>query len=427
MKRSIIFLLTLAAVMITGWMGCTPNENNATGKLDFGKEVVSADQLKSIVQDEGEIAAALVTICDASGRIVLEKEPVNFYQFGASFITESLTLEVGTYQLTEFFLIDTSGDILWAAPLEGSELAHLVDRPLPLSFTIQEQKTTTVTPQVVWIGNYTPEQFGYVSFAIDFVGTFCLEVFYDSYCGMIYPDDTMYYENYESIIPPEYASRIEISGGSDNILNSFLMPELNTFRISDAYDSYTILVINCQGDTVFMEAIPKKELLAHKCEAGNPLTISDQPGYPDIIITPEGLHEPTIDQGIFGRITVPVDSSETGAYYSMPLIADLYILPAEYIDSMICYIDETGFIPSGFAYPEPLYIIRSNSDGFFELRMEEGTYMYMVQMPWGGFYIDLYLSSRQGGYIVVNQAEITKLYISIVNYYFDYTTGNMTD
>jgi len=430
MKRSIIGLLALLTVVSFSWKGCTPAENNATGKLEFSKELINSDQLKSLVSDEGDISAALVTIVDASGRVVYEKEPVAFYAFGASFISESLSLEVGEYMLSEFFLIDSSGDIKWASPLEGSELAHLVDRPLPLSFSIKEQETTTVTPQVVWIGDYSPEQFGYVSFSVDFVGTFCLSVFYDSECYQVYPGDTVYYENSDDFMPPYSSSWITIWADGNRLLYSTLQPELNTFRISDAYENYEIMVYNCQMDTVYMNTMPKDEILSYSCNNGNPLTISDHPANPDIVITPEGLFEPTIDQGVFGRITVniEIDSIDYREYYTFPLVADLYIYPGEYNDSIIYWIDESGAIAPEMITIEPLQIVRSNSDGYFQLRMEAGKYLYMVALPWGGYYIDLYMNSRQGGQLLINEAEITKLYISLADYpYFEDPVGLMAD
>ena len=48
-------------------------------------------------------------------------------------------------------------------------------------------------------------------------------------------------------------------------------------------------------------------MLEHRCsEQFPPLLIYRDP-IPGIIITPEGLKEPTIKQGVFGSITLPVD------------------------------------------------------------------------------------------------------------------------
>ncbi|MFZ5940244.1 MAG: hypothetical protein ACOYXB_06685 [Bacteroidota bacterium] len=417
MKRGFIFLALLSLTLIAGWKGCSPAENSATGKLEFGMNLQEDSRLKGTVPGEEGITAALVTITDASGRVVYDKEPISFYRFGDVFITQSLTLEVGTYMLTEFFLIDSSGRIMWASPLDGSELSHLVEHPLPLTFTILEQQTTTVRPQVVWIGDYTPEQFGYVSFDVDFVGTFCLELFYDSYCGMN-PEDSVYITMSGSVMPI-LASSIEIYGGSDQLLFAYLMPELNSFRLPDTYEKYSILVMNCQRDTVFRETLTREEMLRHRCNMNDPLIISDHPGTGNLIITPEGLHEPDIDQGVFGRITIPLltDSVNYMQYTDVPVVADLYIFPGYIMDSVYHYFDADGCsIREGFPF-EPLQIVRSNSDGFFELRMETGTYLYMVRMPGGGYYIDMYMNSRKGGELIIREAEITKLYISMLTYW----------
>jgi len=417
MTRRFFYLLFLSAAITMLWKGCSPAENNVMGRLEFGTELMDQGQLKSTIPAEGAISAALVTITDASGRIIYDKEPVAFYRFGDAFITQSLALEVGNYQLSEFFLIDSSGYVMWASPLEGSELSHLVEHPLPLAFSIREQQTTTVRPQVVWIGDYTPGQFGYVSFDVDFLGTFCLQIMYDSYCGMVWAD-TLYQEMYESVLPPDLFSHIEIRGDNKLLASASLLPEFNSFRLSDSFSTYQVLVINCNMDTVYQASFSKEEILNYRCNLNNPLVITDYPYNPSVIITPEGLTEPTIYQGVFGRITIPMtdDSTYYFANAEMPVVMDLYIYPQIDYDSLYMFMDETGCCLPEYLPFDPLYIVRSNSDGFFELELEPGFYTYMVQLPDGGYYIDMYMNSRKGGELIIHEGEITKLYIQVVYY-----------
>ena len=56
--------------------------------------------------------------------------------------------------------------------LEGSEFAELVQNPLPIEFSVTEDEATTVSPEVLVVGeNDTPEDFGYVAFGFQIVDT----------------------------------------------------------------------------------------------------------------------------------------------------------------------------------------------------------------------------------------------------------------
>jgi hypothetical protein len=51
----------------------------------------------------------------------------------------------------------------------GSPLAYLTNRPLPLRFNIFPQQVTQVVPEVLLVGDQTPDKFGYLSFGISII------------------------------------------------------------------------------------------------------------------------------------------------------------------------------------------------------------------------------------------------------------------
>lgn len=135
------------------------------GKVNFGMVPAStlpSGRLKTIIVDE-----AIVTIEKASGELVYEGS-LSLTSFGESYISEQLELEEGDYQLTKFILTQ-AGMAKYATPLVGSPKADLVENPLPISFSIELNQVTKLTPEVVAVGNNSPGVFGYVEFDFEIV------------------------------------------------------------------------------------------------------------------------------------------------------------------------------------------------------------------------------------------------------------------
>ena len=187
MKKSILMIGAVAAMMLI-WPSCSQVEE--TGKLQFGLELSDDSTLKSVVNGYN-VTAALVTIISETGKLIYDKEPLPIYRFGNEYTTKSLELPMGKFQLSEFMLIDSSGIVLWATPREGSDLAHLVRQPLPISFRISPEQTTNLNIQVIRVKDHPPADFGYVNFDIGFVERFCLKVFYSSRCMEEWPDGVL--------------------------------------------------------------------------------------------------------------------------------------------------------------------------------------------------------------------------------------------
>ena len=67
-------------------------------------------------------------------------------------------------------ILDEEDQIIYATPMEGSELAGLVNDPLPIEFIVSENESTLVTPQVLAVESTdTPESFGFASFGFEVV------------------------------------------------------------------------------------------------------------------------------------------------------------------------------------------------------------------------------------------------------------------
>jgi len=397
-------LLTVAILtMAIGWPSCTQEEE--TGTVQFGLNLSEDDALKSAASD-ARVAAALVTVQSENGALTYDKEYLPVYKFGDEYTTKSLKIPVGRHRLIEFMLVDSSGVVLWATPVEGSSLAHLVRQPLPIPFSVGTQETTTLSIQVIRVKDHPPSDFGYVNFKIGFVDRFCLKVFYSSRCVEEWPDGLM---------APQLQPRLTIHAGDRLILDEPLNPGENMYLVQSLAKWYVITAHDCHGNVVFMKRIPAEELMKHRCaDQFEPLVINRE--QPDILVTPEGMTDPTIKQGVFGTVVVPVDdSTDTERYDTRPVVRDIYFFPYAVLDSIFTFAPMNCYISPEMIHTDPEAIVRSNSDGFFQVPLEAGDYLYLVKEN-GQFYIDMreaHMSYRRLGHVQVNPEEVTKLMINI--------------
>ena len=410
MKR---IALTIAVLTLAGalWNSCSRTEQ--AGTLRLGLEFTDDGALKSAGSDL-YITAALVTIAGENGEIVAEKEHLPLYRFGDQYITEALTLPVGHYTLTEFMLIDDAGTILWATPVAGSPLAHLVRHPLPVPFVIDYEQTTDLYVQVIRVEDHSPSDFGYVRFPVDFVERFCLRVFFSHPFPAEYPDSV---PGPDGLWIPAPQFNLSIYIYHRQVLNAPLYSGTNDYEIPLGGDWYRLVATDINGHQFYEEQFPLEALLKHSCAEGAPPLVIYHEADTGIYITPEGLTRPTISQGVFGNLTIPVDDSTmTGQYDFAPVIYDVYFYPYALMDSAM----SMNLAPIDCYFPEemllipPVAITRPNSGGYFQVPLEAGRYLYLVKTDMG-FYFDAWISSHLPGQVVVYPGEVTEIMIHVID------------
>jgi hypothetical protein len=301
---------------------------------------------------------------------------------------------------------------LWATPRAGSTLAHLVSDPLPVPFGIRTDETTTVQIEVIRTREYQPSDFGYATFQIGFVEKFCLKVFYSTRCleqwndSILGPDGTG---------APVYLPMLSIWSGNRMVLHQPLNPGLNRYQVPLVEDEYHLQATDCHNQVIYRETLSLRELLDHPClENAAPLVIY-RDSLPGILITPEGLQSPTIRQGIFGRITRDLDSFmllDSGDV--APTIMDLYLYPYAVLDSIMSFAPIDCYFPIHLIQTGPVAIVRTNSEGTFQVPMEAGEYLYVVRIG-DAYYWDPYVSSHRPGYVPVFEGKVTEIYIHIID------------
>ena len=72
------------------------------------------------------------------------------------------------------------------------------------------------------------------------------------------------------------------------------------------------------------------------------------------------------------------------------------------------------YFPADALGMDPLVIVRSNSEGYFQAPLDAGTYLYLVK-DGDRYYMDSYVSSHPPGFVMVYPEEVTKLLIHIVD------------
>lgn len=163
--------ITLVILALTGFSSCQKTEKGI-GKAEFSLSLPGeSGQLKSVsVTDSGIVSFQLmVSVEDMVGNSVFSDKLIPLYAFGTGFVSENIEIMSGEYKLTKFIVINPSGAVVYAAPLAGSPLAYLTNRPLPFSFNIHPNEVTTIVPEVLEVGDQPPEQFGYVNFGANII------------------------------------------------------------------------------------------------------------------------------------------------------------------------------------------------------------------------------------------------------------------
>ena len=167
-----IFTLTLFIGFIAGMTSCEKADLPEVASGSFELSInVPGEQLKSEPPDSSDILTyhVLLSVINSLGETILDDELIPLYKFGNEFVTERIEMKTGRYQLSKFMIINPAGEVEFAAPLEGSPRAYLVNDPLPLAFSILPDDITKVVPEVLSVGSGTPADFGYASFGAQLI------------------------------------------------------------------------------------------------------------------------------------------------------------------------------------------------------------------------------------------------------------------
>ncbi|MBA4322837.1 MAG: hypothetical protein C0408_08480, partial [Odoribacter sp.] len=173
MKTSIrLIYVSLLILAAAGLSSCSKDKGeNGIGTAEFSLSLpADFSQLKSVSTDSVAVTYQLmISVTDLKGNPVLTDKLIPLYIFGTGFVSEKLEIKAGEFKLIKFMVINPSGVVVYAAPLAGSPLAYLTNKPLPLSFNIYPDRVTQILPEVLAVGDQSPDKFGYASFGVQII------------------------------------------------------------------------------------------------------------------------------------------------------------------------------------------------------------------------------------------------------------------
>ena len=144
-------------------------DSNGTGSAEFSISLPEETGLsKSAMSGDSAIVSfqIMVSVEDMAGNQVVTDELIPLFSFGTGFVSDNLEIKSGEYRLTKIMVINPSGEVVLASPKAGSTLAYLATRPLPFNFTVLPYQVTKLQPEVLVVGDLTPDKFGYASFGV---------------------------------------------------------------------------------------------------------------------------------------------------------------------------------------------------------------------------------------------------------------------
>ena len=108
--------------------------------------------------------AAVVVTIEQAGQVVYSHEKLELYSLpNGTYISTPLKLKSGSYDITDFFVINEDREIIYLSPKTGSEFSYLVERPLPIEFNVGFNEGTSVICEVV-VPYSSPQSYGYAEF-----------------------------------------------------------------------------------------------------------------------------------------------------------------------------------------------------------------------------------------------------------------------
>lgn len=161
--KGLIFLLVVSLI------ACKNDDHEptqSTGQVSFTIDVSTSTESA----EEQNPVEALVSIENEQGNPVLSLEKLNLVTLGTGTVTEKIQLPVGQYTVTQFIVVNEANEAIYVAPLEGSDMAQYVEKPLPVAFQVSDSPEQSVPIEVLQVGpGSKPIDFGLIDFPIDFI------------------------------------------------------------------------------------------------------------------------------------------------------------------------------------------------------------------------------------------------------------------
>ena len=230
----LLLIITVSAILTS----CEKEPGSKKGKVEFNASI--KNELKSLksADSTSTISYALIEIQNAAGEVVLSNEKISLTQFGESHLSDPIALTTGSYKLTKFLLVNNENVVVYAAPLEGSDKAYLVQNPLPIEFEVNEDIVTKVSPEVIDAIGQTPQDFGYTTFSFNVVETFDFLI-----TAFVYNDSIQNFQLTDAHLQVTASNAVVYDGNLSNITNQITVREIESdYQLVVSKDSYQTVI-----------------------------------------------------------------------------------------------------------------------------------------------------------------------------------------
>lgn len=151
----IIFIVLLSACQFV----LRPLSGNGEFSFQFPSDCVS---------DSSETVFLSITYASTDGIETLYSRSLDLSISDNNYVSPSLEVAIGDYEIYEIKLINTEDDILALSPKTGSSKAADISMPLPYEFSVEKNKTTLISPNMLPLSLQDAlADFGYTSQELD--------------------------------------------------------------------------------------------------------------------------------------------------------------------------------------------------------------------------------------------------------------------
>lgn len=160
-------ILWSCALLCSLSISCSDENQPAKGSVSFS----FANKTTPGARIQETASKLLISIKDAQGVLVHDKEEIDLFNFEGEFISEPLVLGIGSYTLVEFIVLNANNEVIYVCPIEESSLAYLVELPLPIAFEVEKDEVTNLVPEVISAEGHSAIDFGYTAFGFNVANT----------------------------------------------------------------------------------------------------------------------------------------------------------------------------------------------------------------------------------------------------------------
>jgi hypothetical protein len=168
MKKFITLAISVFALMFFS-SSCQQEENPSPTQGNVTFSLSHKTRSNGREKETTTPAFVLLNIKDSKGN-AQENIKLSLYDLGQGHVSENLELQTGNYLLTQFAILDVTNKIIYATPMEGSDLAEYVTDPLPMEFIVNNEGTQVIPQVLAVLEDDRPESFGFTNFSFEIVG-----------------------------------------------------------------------------------------------------------------------------------------------------------------------------------------------------------------------------------------------------------------